>query len=245
MPTSYDDIAGFYDVFWADWYLPAARPALEKLFFSHLSQHARILDVCCGSGHVTAELVRRGYSVAGVDASAELIELAREKVPAADFYVQNVEQMALQSRFDAALSTFDSLNHVLSLDSLRLAFSRVRAHLVPGARFVFDMNLAEAYLLDLSQWQATVSDDMTGLVRGHFDPLANKAVTELIWFSKESGSECWRRRSSLVEQRCYEQHEIVRALREAGFTSTEAVTAFQAGMNAELGIGRIFLVAIA
>ena len=32
-PTSpYDDIAGMYHMLWADWYFPAAKPGLEKLF---------------------------------------------------------------------------------------------------------------------------------------------------------------------------------------------------------------------
>lgn len=231
-------------MFWADWYLPAARPALEKLFFSTVSKDARVLDVCCGSGHVTAELVRRGYRVTGVDASAALIEVARHKVPGAEFYVQKAEELSLGREFDAALSTFDSFNHLLSLERLREGFARVREHLATGGRFVFDMNLAEAYLLDLSQWQATVTDDMTGLVRGTFDPATNLAATELVWFAKDGARDCWRRRSSVIEQRCYEQAEIVQALRDAGFDSVDVLTAFQAGMEAELGIGRIFVVAL-
>src|ERR1700728_153608 len=83
--SSYDDIADMYHSLWANWYLPAALPALEKLFFSQLCSGGRVLDLCCGSGHVTRELVERGYAVTGVDASAALIAIARRELPQVDF----------------------------------------------------------------------------------------------------------------------------------------------------------------
>ena len=67
--SSYDEIAVMYHALWATSYLPAAEPALEKLFFARLVPPAHVLDVCCGSGHVTSTLVKRGYRVTGVDVS--------------------------------------------------------------------------------------------------------------------------------------------------------------------------------
>lgn len=244
MTSCYDEIAGLYDSAWSDWYLPAALPALERLFFCCVHEGARVLDLCCGSGHVTKELVRRGYEVTGVDSSAALIEIARRKLPEAQFEIQNAEQFDVGSHFGAVLSTFDSMNHVLSLEGLGRVFSRVYDCLLPGGRFVFDMNLGEAYFLDLSQWHVTLTDDMVGLVRGHYNPGEKKAITELVWFSRNSDGQTWIRHNSNVEQRCYETEEIVAALRGSGFENIETLTARQAGMQAELGIGRIFLVAI-
>src|SRR5579875_3088746 len=110
--SSYDEIAEMYHALWADFYLPAALPALEKLFFERVPGGARVLDVCCGSGHVTEELVRRGYRVTGIDSSSELIALARTAVPGAEFRVQDARNIQLEEPCDAALSTFDSLNHL-------------------------------------------------------------------------------------------------------------------------------------
>src|SRR5690242_16954112 len=117
--SSYDDVALMYHRLWADWYLPAALPALERLFFSQVAPPARVLDLCCGSGHVTKELVRRGYRVTGVDNSAELIELARRALPQVDFRVQDATALALEADYDAAISTFDSLNHILEIEQLK------------------------------------------------------------------------------------------------------------------------------
>ncbi|HEY1215937.1 MAG TPA: class I SAM-dependent methyltransferase, partial [Bryobacteraceae bacterium] len=134
--SSYDDIAGMYHAFWADWYLPAASPALENLFFSRVRRGSLVLDLCCGSGHVTKELVARGYLVTGVDLYASLIAEARKELPEAEFHVQDARALSLDRRYAAALSTFDSLNHILSIEQLREVFTGVRQHLIEGGLFV-------------------------------------------------------------------------------------------------------------
>lgn len=240
--SAYDEIAGMYHAMWAEWYLPAARHALETLFFSHLNTGVRVLDLCCGSGHVTAELARRGFRVTGVDSSSALIHLARRDLPGVDFRVEDARALRVEPPFDGVLSTFDSLNHILSSDELRHVFKSVHGLLGPRGLLVFDMNLEQAYSLDLREWTVNVSDTRVGLVRGTYDLATKLALTELIWFARESDGR-WRQRRSVVEQRCYTQEEILLALTEAGFNRIEAVPAREAGMRSDLAYGRVFFVA--
>lgn len=239
--SAYDEIAGMYHTLWADWYLPAAMPALEKLFFARVPAGTRILDVCCGSGHVTKELVRRGYQVTGIDASADLIALARRDLAAVDLRVQDARALHLESRYDAAISTFDSLNHMLTIDDVGRVLSGVHRALEPGGLFVFDMNLEEAYSADLRQWVVRLSDEEVTMVRGLYDPITKKATTELIWFVRTGMDNCWRRHRTAVEERCYEEPQILHALHLAGFQGVQVTEATNAGMKAELALGRIFL----
>jgi SAM-dependent methyltransferase len=241
--SSYDQIAGMYHELWADWYLPAARPALERLFFSQVAPGSRVLDLCCGSGHVTRELVERGYRVNGVDNSAELIALARREVPEAEFEVQDACSLRFTPIFDACLSTFDSLNHVLSLEGLRQVFEGVYNALRPGGLFLFDMNLEQAYSADLWDWSVDVKDDSIGLVRGKFDWDSKRASTELIWFLKSPASDCWTQRRSVVEQQCYSQTEILQAVIAKGFRNIEAIDARDAGVYSKLAFGRTYFTA--
>lgn len=241
-PSSYDEIAGLYHAMWADWYLPAARPALEALFFSHLRGGSRVLDLCCGSGHVTRELARRGYHVTGVDSSAALIDLARRDMPETDFRVQDARALTLEPGFDGVLSTFDSLNHILSLSELRQVFTGIQSVLSQGGLLVFDMNLEEAYSLDLREWTVNVSETSVGLVRGTYDIRTKLATTELIWFLRRSDG-LWQQHRAVVEQRCYAQQEIVVALSEAGFRRIEAIPARDAGMRSDVAFGRVFFAA--
>ena len=241
--SSYDEIAGMYHALWADWYLPAALPALEKLFFSRLSPQARVLDLCCGSGHVTKELVRRGYCVTGVDSSAELIALAQEELPGVDLRLQDARRLDLQQTYDAILSTFDSLNHILTPEDLTQVFAEARRVLRRSGFFTFDMNLEQAYTADLREWAVTVNDKSVGLVRGRYDPLTRNAETELIWFTDTGRNGLWNHRHSIVKQRCYTQDEILTALRDAGFAGIEVIPAADAGVTSEIGFGRVYFVA--
>jgi SAM-dependent methyltransferase len=241
--SSYDEIAGMYHALWADWYFPAAKPALERLFFSEVSAGAAVLDVCCGSGHVTKELVKRGYKVTGVDSSAELIAQARRDLPQVDLQVQDARVMQLPMRYDAALSTFDSLNHIMCIDDLRRAFERVHRVLVSAGLFVFDMNVERAYLHDHQRWTVNIRDESVGLVRGTYSPQEKKASTEIVWFVKAGEDNVWKQHRSVVEQRCYTRTEIVAALSETGFREIEAISAEELGVTADLGFGRIFFVA--
>jgi SAM-dependent methyltransferase len=241
--SSYDPIAEMYHALWADWYLPAALPALDRLFFSRVPAEANVLDVCCGSGHVTRELVRRGYCVTGVDASAGLIAIAKREMPDIDWRVRDARHLHLEDHYAAALSTFDSLNHVLTTEELQQIFEGVRGALQPGGLFVFDMNLDEAYRMDVQRWTVDVNDTTVSLVRGSYQPSSKKACTELIWFVRNEADELWRQYRSAVEQRSYTQTEILSALHRAGFREIECMMAEEAGMTAELAFGRIFVTA--
>jgi SAM-dependent methyltransferase len=240
--SPYDEIAGLYHAMWADWYLPAALPALQNLFFSRLPPESRVLDLCCGSGHITQELVKRGHRVTGIDSSAALIELARRELPGVDLRVGDVRQLEMKDRFEGVLSTFDSLNHLLHFDELSRAFSGVHRVLNAGGLFAFDMNLEEAYTIDLRQWTVHVTEDNVGLVRGTYDTREKLGSTELIWFRRTEDNH-WTQHRSIVNERCYAQQEILIGLAGAGFTNVEAMAAHDAGMQGDLGYGRSFFVA--
>lgn len=238
--SSYDEIAGIYHTLWADWYLPAAKPALEELFFSRVPRSARVLDLCCGSGHVTKELVARGYEVTGIDSSAALIAQAQKDLPGVDLRVQDARAIQLEDAFDATISTFDSLNHILSVSELYQVFGGVHHVLKPEGLFLFDMNLEKAYFTNQQRWTVDVTPGSVSLVRGTYDPAEKKASTEVIWFKRTRKNNFWEQHRSVVEQRCYPLAEILAGLRDAGFHAIEATPAEKLGVGPELGFGRIF-----
>lgn len=85
-----------------------ARPTYPGVVFDDLATLAalapgsRVLEIGPGTGKATAELVRRGYRVTGVELSPELAKLARKNVPAAEIEVGNFEEWEpAQADFDA------------------------------------------------------------------------------------------------------------------------------------------------
>lgn len=152
----------------------------------------------------------------------------------------DIRQFNGTEKFEAALSTFDSLNHLLTLEDLQQALQQIRQALVPGALFVFDVNLEEAYFADLRQWYPTVRDNEISLVRGNYDLSSGMARTDLIWFLRTAQKDMWERRTAMVYERCYSETEVAAVLTATGWQDIEWRTARDAGVNAELGFGRVF-----
>jgi len=64
----------------------------------------RILDIGCGTGHLTSQIATLGAKVVGVDRSAEMIEQARKQYPALQFEVMDAREIAFAEPFDAVFS---------------------------------------------------------------------------------------------------------------------------------------------
>lgn len=96
-------------------------------------QHGeRILDLGCGTGHLTAQIAASGAEVVGIDSSAEMIAQARQAYPALPFEVADARSFSLPGAFDAVFS-----NAVLHwVKQPEAAIDRIRAALTPGGRFV-------------------------------------------------------------------------------------------------------------
>src|SRR5579871_391499 len=240
--SPYDDFAWFYNRYWNEGYHNLAFPILERTWLSRIAPGSRILDVCCGTGYLAGLLFARGYQVTGIDASPVMVEFARENVPAAQFHVADAAEFRLPAEFDAAVSTFDSLNHILTPEALQATFCRTAAALKPGALFAFDMLLEEAYQTHWGESFALVRDDHLLTITGSgYDFRTRRARCQITMFRLTDG--LWRRSDVEVHERSYTSREIDTALNRAGFEEIVCYDASDLGMAGELGEGRTFYIA--
>ena len=238
--SDYDAFAWFYDEYWCVQVTRELLGALAKLFLPRIPEGARLLDLCCGTGRVAAALEARGLRVTGLDSSAEMLRLARRRAPASEFVHADARTFRLPPRFDAALSTFDSLNHILSLKELAAVFRNVRRALRPGGLFFFDVNL-EMGFRDL--WQehfSVVEEARVCVVRGAYDRQTRLGRYDFTLFRREG--ELWSRSDFSVLERCYSKRDLRAALLGAGFAR---VRFFGAARDAGLSrhTGRVFVLA--
>jgi len=97
----------------------------------------RILDLGCGTGHLTAEIAARGAEVIGVDSSPSMVAQARQNFPRLNFQLCDARSFRFDTPFDAVFS--NAVLHWIP-EADRVAAS-VAAALKPGGRFVLEMGV--------------------------------------------------------------------------------------------------------
>lgn len=95
--------------------------------------HGHVLDVACGTGDMAVELLRHGCSVTGVDLSEEMMAIAKQKAPQAEYRLADVERLPFgDASFDAVTCAFGVRNFV----HLEQGISEMLRVLKPGGRMV-------------------------------------------------------------------------------------------------------------
>lgn len=91
----------------------------------------RILDAGCGTGWMCERLVRFG-TVVGTDLADEVVDRARERVPAASFVGGDIMSVEVGDEFDVIVS-LEVLSHVADQDAF---LRRMRSLLCAGGRLM-------------------------------------------------------------------------------------------------------------
>jgi SAM-dependent methyltransferase len=106
---------------------------------SHLPAGARVLDLACGTGRVTAPLVARGFEVSGLDLSQRALAVALEAVPGADFRNGDMRDLPWpDASFDAVVNLWTAFGYFETQAEDERALAEIARVLKPGGRFVLD-----------------------------------------------------------------------------------------------------------
>lgn len=226
--SNYDAFAWLYNQHWGG-FTQLVLPVLENLALRDVPRGAHILDICCGTGQLAALLTGQGYQVTGLDGSEQMLALARQNAPRAKFILGDARNFSLPQQFDAAVSTFDSLNHILALDELESALCCTAGVLKTGAPFCFDLNMEHAFL---EGWEGSYGEayaDHAFVRSGSYDPEKRLGRFDAAIFRLVDG--VWQRNDVTFFQRWYSRAEIFTVLERAGFS---AVRAYQFGEQRSL-----------
>jgi trans-aconitate methyltransferase len=97
----------------------------------------RILDLGCGTGHLTAKIAESGALVTGLDSSMSMIAQALQNFPRLKFALGDARDFHFDEKFDAVFS-----NAVLHwIHEPEAVIRCVEAALRPGGRFVMEMGV--------------------------------------------------------------------------------------------------------
>jgi ubiquinone/menaquinone biosynthesis C-methylase UbiE len=150
-----DYYTSIYEVEERHWWQRGMRAVSAALLVRSLDRPAlRILDAGCGTGGFLRWLGARAPAaqLAGVDLSAEAVELARTRVPGAELAVSRVVELPFEdARFDVAVLN-DVLQHIHE-DELDRSVAELRRVLAPGGVLLVRTNGARRARRDLPDWR--------------------------------------------------------------------------------------------
>lgn len=209
------DLAFIHDTGFGDFARNAA-PAVLNIIAQCPNTSRLVVDLGCGSGIWARFLADAGYHVWGIDISAAMIEIARQRVPQATFHVGSFVNAPIPPcRSVTALG--EVLNYLFdpqnSLETLRKLFQSVFDSLIPGGAFIFDV--AEPGRCRGKQQGFWERSDWTCLVEFQHDEPHQQLTRRIVTFRQIGGT--WRRREETHRQQLYQRGAVEDILRSVGF----------------------------
>lgn len=108
---------------------------LEALI-SEIKSNADVLDIGCGTGKPILEyLLNKNLNIIGVDASKEMLTIARNNFPTTEFVLEDMRKLALNKKFDAIIA-WHSFFHLPAADQPKM-FEIFESHINPKGILLF------------------------------------------------------------------------------------------------------------
>lgn len=175
----YNEFAYYYD----DLNTAADYDALFGYIHGELTAHGiaggLLADLGCGTGDLTLMLSAAGYDVIGIDRSAEMLSVLREKADELGLagqvllLRQDILSLDLFGTIRAAVAAFDTLNHIGPAEKFGQAIAKAAFFMEKGGVFVFDLNTPYKHAEVLGGNTFPLEGEgVTGCWQNRYDPAA-------------------------------------------------------------------------
>ncbi len=116
------------------------RRQLGDVRFYKRHAQGRVLELACGTGRVTEALLDAGHPVTALDVHSGMLAQARKRLgERASLVEADMRQFELASQFDTVVIAYNSFQLLHSLSDQEACLRRIREHLVPGGRLLFEV----------------------------------------------------------------------------------------------------------
>lgn len=108
-----------------------------------------VLEYGIGNGRVGLAIAKAGIAVTGIDLSQPMLDSLEEQLKTLPKQVRarvthhqgDMRELKLGQRFPLVIAPFNCVLHLYERKDMEQFFARVREHLAPGGRFVFDFSV--------------------------------------------------------------------------------------------------------
>lgn len=217
MGSEYTAIASMYDSFrgespnmWAAY--------MDELFSMYADKKpASVIDLCCGTGTVTAAMCRLGYRMTGVDRSEEMLSLAQRNAPDAFLVHQDMRSLQLYNKADACICCLDSINYLPCEEDVLRTFSAVNRYIEDRGLFIFDVN-TEARFKNKYGNNDFILENKTGLIAWscEYHPRLKRCDFYLSCFIEDEDGR-YTRRDEEQSEYCYSDKTLRDCAEKTGF----------------------------
>ena len=175
---AYNEFASFYDEFNGEADYDALYSQIHAKLEAHGIHDGIVADLGCGTGELTLMLTQAGYDMIGIDQSEEMLCVVRDKAEQLGLsgrlllLRQDLLKLDLYGTIRAAVSTFDTFNHIPDLDT---AIANAGFFMEKGGVFLFDMNTPYKHQKVLGDNEFTFEEEDAACVwRNHYNAADRK-----------------------------------------------------------------------
>lgn len=223
---AFSEVAPYYDDLMAS--VPYQRwvDYVERLLHRFDARPRDVLDLCCGTGAVGREMLRRDYRVLGIDLSERMVRRCAARSPRLPAAVMDARRLGLkQASFDLVVSLYDSLNYIIEPDGLASCFRGVARALRPGGLLIFDLNTARALRLGLfTQDNIRSAEPLLYRWQSHWDEERKLCRVDMSFSWRGEGQKA--EFSETHYERAYEDEQVQEMLRAAGLSTLAVYDAY-------------------
>lgn len=176
-----------------------------------------VVDLACGTGKMTKFLVKNGFSVIGIDSSAQMLQQATANCRGATFVLQDMRKLSLTRKADMITVVNDGVNY-LKQEQLVSFFQTVSQNLRDCGVFVFDVS--SPYKLTEVLGNNVFYYDSDGATLLWTNKCKSDSVTLSLTLFEQVGENYVRNDETHV-QYVHTQEQISSALKLAGFELLE------------------------
>ncbi|WP_088102544.1 class I SAM-dependent DNA methyltransferase [Halalkalibacter urbisdiaboli] len=187
----------------------------------HRMKELSLLDVGCGTGELVLKLLDEGVTVTGVDLSADMLVVAKEKCERAGYtpllIQQNMSKMPRLGEFDVVTVFCDSLNYLTTEDEVKRAFHCFAEQLSKDGLLLFDVHsISKINDGFIGQTFADDRGDIAYIWTSFEGEFPNSVEHELRFFV-QNDSGLYDRYDELHKQRTFPVSSYESWLEDAGF----------------------------
>lgn len=218
--NSYCEFSAVYDELTQNVDYPKRFEYINHFLIENNITNGTVLDLACGTGSMSIELIKNGFDVIGIDLSENMLEIASNRLleygDNFSLLKGNMTDYRLDKYVKACICSLDSINHLNDINDVEKTFCNVYNSLDKNGVFVFDVNTIYKHNEILANNTFVFDEEDFYLVWDNeyvSDRVVRILLDMFVWNGKS-----YDRFSESFEETAYSIDELLDALCRAGFS---------------------------